>query len=95
MLEKRYLYFHDRISKTVTLFLKDGRLIKSRDPKRSDQTFFYRDPTFSDFDPKRIAIRGRIENRIETISNPTNTQENMSFINATVEKFKFFFHYSK
>jgi len=31
---------------------------------------FDRDPNFLDFDPERIAIGGRIENRIETISNP-------------------------
>ena len=30
---------------------------------------FDRDTTFSDFGPERIAIGGRIENRIETISN--------------------------
>ena len=34
-----------------------------------------RDPRFSDRDPKRIAIGGRIENRIETISNPTQGTE--------------------
>ena len=32
---------------------------------------FDRDQTFSDFDPERIAIGGRIGNRIETISNST------------------------
>ena len=37
---------------------------------RSRSKIYDRDPTFSDFDPARIAIGGRIENRIETISNP-------------------------
>jgi hypothetical protein len=43
----------------------DCDLIADRDQKKSD-----RDPTFPDRDPKRIAIGGRIENQIETISNP-------------------------
>ena len=80
--------------------LKDGRLIKKIDnPDRNldcrsksekagfRSKIFDRDQTFSDFDPERIAIGGRIGNRIETIS---NSRFSYAFIKFALVVFKTF-----
>jgi hypothetical protein len=51
---------------------KDGRLINNRNFGCRFAQILDRDPLFSDFIPKRIAIGGRIKNRIEIISSPKN-----------------------
>jgi hypothetical protein len=49
--------------------------IRKSERAGSQSKFFDRDPTFSDFDPDRVAIRVRIENRIGTISTKSQSHE--------------------
>jgi hypothetical protein len=58
---------------------------RSRSEKVGSRSkIFDRDPRFSDRDPKRIAIGGRIENRIETISNPRKNLHSQSLLHLVI-----------
>jgi hypothetical protein len=99
----RQFFTIEKIFSNFRVFLKDGLLIKILDDPDSDLNMgcrsksekfrsrsknFNRDPAFSNFDPKRVAIGGRIENRIETISNTQVRHGHGRRINSEPPTFK-------